>query len=251
MSAHPHVKPPPDRTFKGLRQFNCEDGRQLAGRKDRMAPFWNAWFPSDSLADRFARALSARHAIDIKEYAESFEFFTRVRKAVRAPTVVDLCCGHGLTGILFGIFERQVDSIVLVDRKRPAAHDRVMDAAREIAPWIDQKVKFEIGSIQNYRPPSEAGLLAVHACGIRTDECFSMAVEDRLAIAAMPCCHALSAYGDRPTAFDESIGRALALDIDRTYRLRAAGYDVRWKAIPRAITPMNRIILATPGKEVS
>lgn len=249
MTAHPHLKPPPDRAFKGLRQFNSEEGRRLAGRKDRMAPFWNHWFPGDSLADRFARALSARHAIDIKEYAESFEFFTRVRKAVRAPTVVDLCCGHGLTGILFGIFERDVDKVVLVDRKRPAAFERVMHAAREIAPWIDRKVEFVTGSIQDYRAPSDSSLLAVHACGSRTDHCFKMAVDGGLVVAAMPCCHALSAYGDRPTAFDESLGRALALDIDRTYRLRDAGYDVRWKAIPRAITPMNRIILAVPVKE--
>lgn len=216
-----------------------------------MAPFWDDWFPSDSLTDRFARALSARHAIDIKEFAESFEFFTRVRKAVRAPQIVDLCCGHGLTGILFGIFERDVDTVILVDRKRPATHERLMDAARSVAPWIDRKVHFERASIQAFQAPAGSGLLAVHACGSRTDRCLTMAMDGAQTIAAMPCCHALSAYGDRPKAFDESIGRALALDIDRTYRLREAGFDVRWKAIPRAITPMNRIILATPGEGTS
>ena len=42
----------------------------------------------------------------------------------------------------------------------------------------------------------------------------------------------------------KALGRALATDIHRTYRLEAAGYQVDWSAIPRAITPMNRIMVA-------
>ncbi len=246
MSAYPHVKPQPDRTFKGLRQFNSDEGRRLAGRRDRMIPFWNDWFAGEGLPDRFARALADRSAIDVKEYTESFEFFTRVRKGIREPTVVDLCCGHGLTGILFAMFERDVERVLLVDRNRPATHDRIMEAAVEVAPWVRSKVEFIEEKIQDFTPPSDAGLLAVHACGSRTDYCLELAVTHSLPIAAMPCCHALTTYGDRPTEFDESIGRALAMDIDRTYRLRGAGYDVLWKAIPLSITPMNRVILARP-----
>ena len=36
-----------------------------------------------------------------------------------------------------------------------------------------------------------------------------------------------------------------ATDTDRTYRLHAAGYTVRWRYIPEAITPMNRVLIAT------
>ena len=107
MNAHPQVKSPPDRAFKALRQFNTEDGRRLAGRKDRMAPFWDEWFPSENLTDRFARALSKRYAIDMKEFCEAFEFFARVRRSLRRSTVVDLCAGHGLTGILFALLSVQ------------------------------------------------------------------------------------------------------------------------------------------------
>ena len=248
MSAYPHVKQPPDRAFKALRQFNCEDGRRLAGRRDRMAPFWDHWFESDSLADRLARAFAAHTAVDVKEFSESFEFFTRIRKPIRRKVVVDLCCGHGLTGILFAIFEREVEQVFLVDRKCPATHNRIMQAAIEVAPWVEDKVEFVKVGMKAFTPPADAGLIAVHACGSRTDYCLELAIAHRAPIAVMPCCHALCDYGDRPVVFDESIGRSLAMDIDRTYQLRRAGFDVLWKAIPLCITPMNRIILAQPGE---
>ena len=40
--------------------------------------------------------------------------------------------------------------------------------------------------------------------------------------------------------------QGLAYDVDRTYKLIRAGYHVEWSAIPCAITPMNRILIATP-----
>jgi hypothetical protein len=40
----------------------------------------------------------------------------------------------------------------------------------------------------------------------------------------------------------------LAVDIDRTYGLEAQGYAVRWTAIPRAVTVMNRILIARPDQ---
>ena len=94
-----------DRRFRALRQFNSTDGQRLAGRRDRMAPIWLDWFPGDGLVDRLGRSLSQHHAIDMKEFCESFEFFARVRKTIRRPRVVDLCGGHGFTGILFALFE--------------------------------------------------------------------------------------------------------------------------------------------------
>ena len=235
-----------DRTFKGLRQFNSDEGRRLAGRKDRMVPFWDHWFPTNSLADRFARALSARQAIDIKEYCESFEFFTRTRRHLRQSTVADLCCGHGLTGILYAIFEREVERVDLVDRIRPRSFSRVFEAAQSVAPWVSQKVVFHEMAMSQYDPGPATSLLGVHACGLRTDRCISLALERRLPVAVMPCCYSPTGYGPRDRVFDESLGVALAIDIDRTYALRNAEYSVRWKAIPRAVTPMNRIILGLP-----
>ena len=176
-----------DRAFRGLVQFNCEIGAAearsrhrlalcRAGAHARMLPVTH-WFPSETkLEDRLARALAARDAISLKEFLESFEFFTRVRKHVRpAPAagpaavsvsvsspplpdpvadsgdkdggggggvVVDLCCGHGLTGILFAVFERRVQKVLLVDAVCPPAHRAILAAAVEVAPWAADKVRF-------------------------------------------------------------------------------------------------------------
>ena len=244
----PNLKPPPDRVFKGLRQFNCEAGLAIAGRRDRMAPRWAHWFPGDSLMDRFAVALSERYAIDMKEFAESVEFFQRVRRPMRAPVVMDLCCGHGLTGILFAIFERDVQSVLLVDRRRPESFERVYDAALSVAPWVAQKIEFRECEMEALTHETHQGvsLLGVHACGVRTDDILRVARCMRAPVAVMPCCHASVKYGERPKAFDETIGRELAIDIDRTYTLRADGYTVRWTVVPRAITAMNRVLIALP-----
>ncbi len=84
--------------------------------------------------------------------------------------------------------------------------------------------------------------------GRLTDRCLDCAVEVAGAVALMPCC-----YPDRgcqaPTALQLSLGSRLAFDIDRTYRLEAAGYRVRWDAIPEEITPMNRVLKGTRRKE--
>ena len=65
-----------DRRFRALRQFNSDEGRRLAGRRDRMAPIWMDWFKGNGLPNRLGRALSKRHAIDMKEFCESFEFLS-------------------------------------------------------------------------------------------------------------------------------------------------------------------------------
>ena len=245
----PNLKSPPDRAFKGLRQFNCEEGRSIAGRRDRMAPRWAHWFSTDSLMDRFARALSIRYAIDMKEFAESVEFFQRVRRPLRCSTVMDMCCGHGLTGILFAIFERDVQKVLLVDRRRPESFERVYEAALAVAPWVADKIEFKECEMQSVIADIEGpvSMLGVHACGVRTDEILEVSRSIKASVAVMPCCHASVKYGERPKSFDETIGRELAIDIDRTYVLRSHGYEVRWTVVPRAITAMNRVIIAEPS----
>ena len=236
-----------DRRFKALRQFNSVEGHKLAGRRDRMAPMWNHWFPTDSLVDRLARSLAKHHAIDMKEFCESFEFFQRVRKRIRRPVIVDLCGGHGFVGILFAMFERAVDRVVLVDTRRPKSHDQIITAVSEVAPWVPGKMTYVERSIRGYVPPENSGLIAVHACGGRTDSCFKIAIEFNLPIAAMPCCHAFVKYGGRSLPFADVLPPDLAVDIDRSYRLKSQGFNVSWNAIPRVVTPRNRIMIAQPS----
>lgn len=246
----PHVElaPPFDRAFKALRQFNTGPGRALAGRRDRLAPKWDHHFPGDAHLHRLARALTARYAIDMKEFCEAVEFFARTRRAVRRPVVADLFCGHGFVGLLFALFERTVERVVLVDRSRPPSHSTLLDAVAEVGPWVADKVEYRVQNIRHHvELPPGAGVVAVHACGPRTDRAIKSAIRCGGPVAVMPCCHSTSSYHHRPTAFDEAISTELSIDIDRTYRLEGAGYAAEWTAIPRAISPRNRIIVGRPG----
>ena len=236
--------PVPDPPFRGLRQFNCDEGRRQCGQKHRLAPGWTQWFESDSLADRLGRALSARCAIDMKELCEAFEFFERTRRRVRAPDVADLCCGHGLTGLLFALFERTVERVWLVDRVCPQSYATILEAVAEVGPWVRDKVRYLEMSVRQAVPklPRRTSIIGVHACGGRTDQCIDAAVALDGALAIMPCCY--PAPEPRiPAALREHLGGPLAIDVDRTYRLQRAGWRTRWTAIPRPITPMNRVIV--------
>ena len=69
--------------------------------------------------------------------SESVEFFTHVRKKWRhnvkhhpaSSHVVDVCCGHGFTGLLFAIFERKCTLVTLLDRKRPNSFGKSCETA--------------------------------------------------------------------------------------------------------------------------
>ncbi|MCB9544506.1 MAG: hypothetical protein H6706_01270 [Myxococcales bacterium] len=236
---------PPDPPFRALRQLNCPEGRRDAGLRHRLTPTWPRWFTGASLPDRLARALAARGAVDMKELAEAFEFFARVRRAVRRPVVADLCAGHGLVGLLFALFERGVEQVLLVDRQVPPAAAAIRAAFREVGPWVDAKVRWHALPLAEAAGvvPVGAGVVGVHACGAATDACLDVGLAARGPIAVMPCCHGRS-HTAAPPAVLAGLGRALATDVHRTYRLTAAGYDVRWTAIPRCITPRNLILEA-------
>eukprot|EP00798_Chlamydomonas_sp_ICE-L_P016512 gene16512-22738_t len=93
----------------------------------------------ESLLHRFGRALAIEAVVDVKEILEAVEFYERVRKRLRRPLMLDLACGHGLVGVLFALMERSVDRVLLVDRFRPASHDKIMQAAATVAPWVTEK----------------------------------------------------------------------------------------------------------------
>ena len=162
---------------------------------------------------------------------------------MRAPCVADLCAGHGLTGMLFAVFEPSVQRVVLVDRARPLNHDKVLAAVIEVAPWVEEKIEYRNADIKSaLELPENTSIVAVHACGGRTDACLDVALAKGRNVAVMPCCHAKSPY-QGPETLRLKLGIDLATDIDRTYRLRSAGYDVVWTSIPEEITAKPRVIV--------
>ena len=74
--------------YKGFRKFNQAPIGSLASSRSSIKPHLaERHFNSDSLPDRFVHELAKQHALPTKEILESFEFFVRVRKHVRAPQI--------------------------------------------------------------------------------------------------------------------------------------------------------------------
>ncbi len=234
--------------FRFLKQFNDEPFSKKVVCKDRLRVSDTRWFPGDLLSSVFARELCERRAMPFKEVLESFEFFACVRRRIRSRSVADLCCGHGLVGILFAMFQRDVERVWLLDKTRPPSFDLVLAAAQAVAPWTRDKVEYVEAPIKQVQRHVEDGtaILGVHACGGRTDSAIEHAVALQGPIAVLPCCrsHKLQTA---PDCLKQALGPDVAIDVDRTYRLINAGYRVRWDRISPLITSQNRVLLGRPG----
>lgn len=231
-------------SFKAFRQFNDPSLHALARQRAELSEEELGHFSPSRHIDRLALALAAHRAMPLKEVLESAEFYMRVRRRIRTQTVVDLCAGHGMVGLLFAAFERSVQQVVLLDQRQPERFVRVLAAVNEVAPWTKDKVTYIESTLSeaDRHIPQGAGVVAVHACGVRTDRCIELAAAKGCAVAVMPCCYAQTARR-APRALREALGAILTTDIDRTYRMEQAGYAVDWSEIPAAITPMNRVLL--------
>ncbi|QEG25195.1 methyltransferase [Mariniblastus fucicola] len=230
--------------FKFFPQLNdLEQTQWLGSRQKFHAVLAEEYFGTDSLQDKFLQAIAAERLLPIKEVLESFEFFTRIRKSTRQSTVADLCCGHGLLGILFAMFERDVERVILIDQNEPESRQKLIAAASRVAPWIEAKLQNHSAKIGIDGSWIETGMAVVsaHACGVLSDLCIDIAIKSGGPIAILPCCYPKSACS-APLSLQTQFGMETAFDIDRTYRLEAAGYRIRWGSIPEEITPMNRII---------
>lgn len=231
-----------DDRFRAFPQFNTPDLASRARVRHRVSEVGLEVFTGTRLLDRFARELALRQAVSVKELLESFEFHHRVRRRVRQPRLADLCCGHGLTGVLFALAEREVEEVICVDRRRPGTFGRILEAAVATGPWVADKVRYVEADARKIEMEPGTAVLGVHACGGRTDVCIDIARRTGGPVAVMPCCYHGPAP-NAPVALHEHLGTEVALDIDRTYRIEAMGLHVDWAFIPRAITPMNRILI--------
>ena len=87
----------------------------------------------------------------------------------------------------------------------------------------------------------------IQACGGLTDTCIELALEGGGPFAVMPCCRA-KARNRAPRGLRQALGEDVAYDVDRTYAIERRGYNVRWREIPAAVTPMNRVLIAVPRR---
>jgi hypothetical protein len=232
--------------FKFFPQLNAlQDKRWVKSTSKFNLNLAEAYFNSDSLQDVFVKAIATDRILPCKEVIETFEFFQRVRKNSRADRVADLCCGHGLLGVLFAMFERDVNHVLLVDKEETDSRQKLINVAIEVAPWIQDKIETlnaKIDTQASWIEPNMS-IVSAHACGVLSDLCIEVAIKSGGQLAILPCCYP-QAKCKAPQALQNEFGLKAAFDIDRTYRLEAAGYLVRWAEIPREITPMNRVLCA-------
>ena len=233
-------------SFRFLKQFNDPTNAWVVDHRKRLLPDDAHAFQGQGAGDRFARALCEHRATCFREVIESFEFFALARKHARQNVVADLCGGHGLVAVLFVMFERDVEHAVVLDRARPDSFDRILRAAEQAAPWTAGRIEYAQSNLRNasQRIPPEAGLVSVHACGVRTDQVLELAIANQVPVAVMPCCHPVGT-SRAPFAVKQAL-QHMAVDVDRTYQMEAAGFHVRWSSVSERITRMNRVILARP-----
>ena len=176
--------------------------------------------------DKVALSLAKTECLDMKEFSESVEFFTHVRSRWRkvikttpeATVIVDLCCGHGFTGMLFAIFERSCQKVILCDRSRPKSFSKILAAVLAVAPWVKPKLdlhlfgedadgsgrddekkqqqKHHYGDLLTLQKdpskhlPKGATILAVHACGGATDLSMHIGIAlESSCLFLLPCCY--------------------------------------------------------------
>ena len=272
----------PNSRFKFFPQLNdVERDDWLSSANTFYSSITDRHFNSDSLQDNFLRGIAAARLLSIKEVFETFEFFARIRKSTKSRVVADLCCGHGLLGILFAMFERKVEKAFLVDSSESESRIELIEIANSVAPWVADKLSVHVARIDAGSPSSDSNcagktganpasnsalkrndslsdhpwskansgvaIVSAHACGELSDACIAIAIRNQGPLAILPCCYPRSEC-HAPLAIQTQFGLETAFDIERTYVLEAANFQVRWAEIPRQITPMNRVIYAYPKK---
>jgi hypothetical protein len=199
-------------------------------------------FPSDSLFDRVGRAVCGAECLPRKELFEAWEVARRARRLFRGGRVVDLACGHGLLAFVMLLLDDTSPSALAVDTRMPASAPKIAEAMVRAWPRLSGRVRFEPVAVEGVTLDAQDLAVSIHACGALTDEVIASAIAGSARVAVLPCCH------DKTTSDVGGLGgwldAALAIDVTRAGRLRAAGYSVRTQKIPEAITPKNRLLLA-------
>ena len=193
---------------------------------------------------RVGQALCEADCVPRKELFEAWEVARRARRRFRGGRVVDLACGHALVAQLMLLLDDTSPSALAVDAKLPQSAFRVQARLNEVWPRLVGRVTLEAARLETVVVDPTDVLVSCHACGTLTDDVITLAIAARAKLVVLPCCQAKDVcdLGGLAGWLDP----ALAIDVTRVARLRAAGYSVHTQTIPAQITPKNRLLLASP-----
>ena len=205
-------------------------------------------FESDTLFNRVARSLCEAACVPRKELYEAWEVARRARRRFRGGRVVDLACGHALVAQLMLILDDSSPVALAVDARLPPSAYRVAERLGHDWPRLAGRVTLLEDELTTVAVQPSDILVSCHACGRLTDDVIDKALSARAKLVVLPCCQSTAKcdLGGLSGWLDP----ALAIDVTRAGRLRAAGYFVHTQTIPAAITPKNRLLLAEPAEGV-
>lgn len=212
------------------------------GARKRLTPGAAENFPGDTLFARLARVVCAANCLPRKELYEAWETARRARRRLKGGRVVDLAAGHGLLAWCMLLIDDTSPSAICVDTRRPASAATLATAISAAWPRLADRVTWIDGRLEDVEVSASDVIVSAHACGALTDRIIDKAVAAGAGVCLLPCCHDVDPHHPLSGWIDP----ALAVDIDRAARLRAAGYDVRTQHIPVEITPKNRLLIARP-----
>lgn len=203
-------------------------------------------FAGNTLFERVARTLCLADCVPRKELFESWEVARRARRRFRGGRVVDLACGHALVAQLMLLLDDSSPNALAVDRKLPPSAARVAACLGAEWPRLAGRVTLLEAKLESVSVQAGDVLVSCHACGSLTDDVLALALGARARVVVLPCCQSTGKcdLGGLAGWLDP----ALAIDVTRAAKLRAAGYSVHTQTIPAAITPKNRLLLAAPGE---
>ena len=201
-------------------------------------------FPNDTLFDHIGRVVCGVGLLPRKELYEAWEVARRGRRWCRGGRVIDAAGGHGLLAHVMLLLDDSSPEAIVVDPV-PAPSGAALHRAL-VAEWprLQGRVSFVAGDIGGFSLAATDIVGSIHACGALTDLILEAAVAASARVAVLPCCHDLSRCDAGPLG--GWLEGAMAIDAVRAMRLESRGYHVRTQTIPSAITPKNRLLIATP-----
>ncbi len=211
----------------------------------KLTPRAAAQFPGETLFDRLGRAICEGECLPRKELYESWELARRARRRFRGGRVLDLACGHGLIAHLMLLLDDTSPTALAVDTRLPPSAPKVAALMTRAWPRLAGRVTLETRAIGDVAIAAGDLVVSAHACGALTDEILTRVIEARARVVVLPCCQEKATCD--AGGVDGWMDAALAIDVTRAARLRAAGFVVHTQTIPATITPKNRLLLAEPA----
>jgi len=200
-------------------------------------------FPNDTLFDHIARAVCGVHLLPRKELYEAWEIARRTRRWCRGGRVIDAAGGHGLLAHIMLLLDDSSPEALVVDPVPPPSGAALQRALAAEWPRLQGRVTFVAERLDRFSIEATDLVVSSHACGALTDLILDTAAAAAAPVAVLPCCHDLARCDGGPLA--GWLDGPMAIDVVRALRMEERGYRVRTQTIPGAITPKNRLLIAT------